>query len=264
MPQASLNGIRIDYQEFSPENKKFGTIVFMHGRGGNLLSWFQQIPYFSKKFYCIAYSQRGFGNSYDIDNGPGWSAFPKDLELLMDFLNIDKAHLIAQSMGGISALGFAVEHSNRVLSITFADTTGGMGEPLLENELIEWKNKYPRTRGRLEAISEKFENDNPEMANLYLQISLTNPELANPEMALDKINLLGGPKGQELNALKMPVLFLVGQDDTLMPPHIIKLASEYIKDSEFLIIPDCGHSVYWEKPYVFNSEVNRFISDSIS
>jgi len=236
----------------------------MHGRGGNLLSWFQQIPYFLKKFYCIAYSQRGFGNSYDIDNGPGWSAFPKDLELLMDFLNIDKAHLVAQSMGGISALGFAVEHSNRVLSITFADTTGGMGEPLLENELIEWKNKYPRTRGRLEAISEKFENDNPEMANLYLQISLTNPELANPEMALDKINLLGGPKGQELNALKMPVLFLVGQDDTLMPPHIIKLASEYIKDSEFLIIPDCGHSVYWEKPYVFNSEVNRFISDSIS
>ena len=63
------------------------------------------------------------------------------------------------------------------------------------------------------------------MANLYLQIGLTNSEIS-----YEKINLLGGPKGKELDTLKMPVLFLVGQDDTIMPPHIIKLASEYINN----------------------------------
>ena len=75
--------------------------------------------------------------------------------------------------------------------------------------------------------------------------------------------MLGGPNGKELDTLKMPVLFLVGQDDTIMPPHIIKMASEYIKGSKFLIVSACGHSVYWEKPYVFNLEVERFISESI-
>ena len=258
MPQVSLNGIKIDYQEFSHENKKSGTIVFMHGRGGNLLSWFQQIPYFSKKYHCIVYSQRGFGHSYDIDDGPGSSEFARDLELLLDYLKIEKAHLVAQSMGGISALGFSVKHPERVLSIIFADTTGGMGETNLENEINKWKKNNSRTRGKLEAISEIFENTNPVMANLYLQIGLTNSEIS-----YEKINLLGGPKGKELDTLKMPVLFLVGQDDTIMPPHIIKLASEYIKDSKFLIVPGCGHSVYWEKPYVFNLEVERFISESI-
>ena len=258
MPQVSLNGIKIDYQEFSHENKKLGTIVFMHGRGGNLLSWFQQIPYFSKKYHCIVYSQRGFGHSYDIDDGPGSSEFARDLELLLDYLKIEKAHLVAQSMGGISALGFSVKHPERVLSIIFADTTGGMGETNLENEINKWKKNNSRTRGKLEAISEIFENTNPVMANLYLQIGLTNSEIS-----YEKINLLGGPKGKELDTLKMPVLFLVGQDDTIMPPHIIKLASEYIKDSKFLIVPGCGHSVYWEKPYVFNLEVERFISESI-
>ena len=258
MPQVSLNGIKIDYQEFSHENKKSGTIVFMHGRGGNLLSWFQQIPYFSKKYHCIVYSQRGFGHSYDIDDGPGSSEFVRDLELLLDYLKIEKAHLVAQSMGGISALGFSVKHPERVLSIIFADTTGGMGETNLENEINKWKKNNSRTRGKLEAISEIFENTNPVMANLYLQIGLTNSEIS-----YEKINLLGGPKGKELDTLKMPVLFLVGQDDTIMPPHIIKLASEYIKDSKFLIVPGCGHSVYWEKPYVFNLEVERFISESI-
>ena len=149
MPQTNLNGIKIDYQEFSPENKKFGTIVFMHGRGGNLLSWFQQIPYFSKKYHCVTYSQRGFGHSYDIDDGPGSSEFAKDLELLLDYLNIEKAHLVAQSMGGISALGFSVKHPERVLSIVFADTTGGMGETNIENENNKWKKKNSRTRVKL-------------------------------------------------------------------------------------------------------------------
>ena len=133
-----------------------------------------------------------------------------------------------------------------------------MGETNIENEINKWKKKNSRTRGKLEAISEIFENTNPVMANLYLQIGLTNSEIS-----YEKINLLGGPKGKELDNLKMPVLFLVGQDDTIMPPHIIKLASEYIKDSKFLIVPGCGHSVYWEKPYVFNLEVERFISESI-
>ena len=62
----------------------------------------------------MTFSHRGFGHSYDIEDGPGMNAFPEDLEALMDFLNIEKAHLVAQSMGGRTALGFAVINSNRV------------------------------------------------------------------------------------------------------------------------------------------------------
>ena len=49
-------------------------------------------------------------------------------------------------MGGISALGFSVNYPKRVLSIVFADTTGGMGESNLENEINKWKKKNFRTR----------------------------------------------------------------------------------------------------------------------
>ncbi|MBG73333.1 MAG: hypothetical protein CL796_00255 [Chloroflexi bacterium] len=259
MPQIKLQDINIEYQEFIPEINNYETIIFMHGRGGNLLSWFQQIPYFSKKYRCVVYSQRGFGHSYDLPDGPGWSSFPNDLKGVMDNLNIKQAHLVAQSMGGVSALGFAVNNPERVLSITFADTTGGMGEPELEREMIKWKENNPRTRGRFEAISEIFEKQNPEMANLYFQIGLSNPELTNPDMSLSKINLLGGPSGDQLKALTMPVLFIVGEYDTLMPPKIIKLASKFIRHSKYIYVPGCGHSVYFEKPDIFNFEVLKFI-----
>ena len=69
MPQIKLQDINIEYQEFIPEINNYETIIFMHGRGGNLLSWFQQIPYFSKKYRCVVYSQRGFGHSYDLPDG---------------------------------------------------------------------------------------------------------------------------------------------------------------------------------------------------
>ena len=97
------------------------------------------------------------------------------------------------------------------------------------------------------------------MANLYFQIGLSNPELTNPDMSLSKINLLGGPSGDQLKALTMPVLFIVGEYDTLMPPKIIKLASKFIRHSKYIYVPGCGHSVYFEKPDIFNFEVLKFI-----
>ncbi len=262
MALIELKDIKIEYQEFIPNKENYETIIFMHGRGGNLLSWFQQIPFFAKEYKCIVYSQRGFGHSYDNDNSSGLLEFPKDLEAVMDNLEIEKAHLVAQSMGGVSALGFAVDNPERVLSVTFADTTGGMGEPILEKEMINWQKNNPRTRGRLEAISEIFEKEKPEMANLYIQIGQTNPELTNPSMDFTKMNLLGGPSGNDLKALTMPVLYLVGEYDTLMPPEIIKLASSYINHSKYVYVPGCGHSIYFEKPDIFNFEVFKFIKSA--
>ena len=47
MPKASVNGIDIDYQEYGPEDGNPEAIIVAHGAGGNLLTWFQQLPYFS-------------------------------------------------------------------------------------------------------------------------------------------------------------------------------------------------------------------------
>ena len=95
------------------------------------------------------------------------------------------------------------------------------------------------------------------MSNLYLQIQKTNPIRDTSQTIL-----LGGTRSEELNKLTMPVMFLVGEDDLLTPPHVIDIAAGYIKGCKVTVVPDCGHSVYFEKPDVFNFEVGRFISDS--
>jgi 3-oxoadipate enol-lactonase len=142
MPRIPINGIEIDYQEYGEGE----AIVFAHGAGGNLLSWWQQTPYFAPNYWCIVFSHRGFGHSYDVPDGPGMASFVEDLEGLLDHLEIQSAHLVAQSMGGRTMLGFAVANSNRTRSLVLADTTGGMGEPDVEKALDDWRASQNATR----------------------------------------------------------------------------------------------------------------------
>jgi len=255
MPKIDINGIEIEYQRYGPNTGRAESIIFAHGAGGNLLSWFQQIPYFSRKYDCIVFSHRGFGHSYDSKDALGVESFPDDLKSLVDALEIKNMHLVAQSMGGRTALGFAVNHPKRVLSITFADTTGAMGELDVETALSHWRESHPDTRGiGFRALSDGFRTRNPAMANLYLQIQRSNP----PRDVSGGV-LYGGPRAKDLKKLIMPVQFIVGEDDEITPPHVLNLASAHIEGSKVIIIPDCGHSVYFEKPEIFNFEVEKFI-----
>ncbi len=119
MSSAKINGIELHYQTHGEGE----AIVFAHGAGGNLLSWWQQIPFFSQNYKCIVFDHRGFGHSLDAPDGPGGEAFVDDLRGLLDHLEIDSAHLVAQSMGGRTALGFALAHPERTRSLLMAGHT---------------------------------------------------------------------------------------------------------------------------------------------
>ena len=57
-------------------------------------------------------------------------------------------------------------------------------------------------------------------------------------------------------------MFIVGEEDDLIPPHVIDLACGHIAGSVVVRVPGAGHSVYFEQPDVFNFEVLRFIRRS--
>jgi pimeloyl-ACP methyl ester carboxylesterase len=60
------------------------TLLFLHGAGGNHLSWWQQVPVFAEEYRCVSADQRGFGQSPDVPGGPGPTALAGDaLALLM-------------------------------------------------------------------------------------------------------------------------------------------------------------------------------------
>lgn len=259
MSKADINGIELHYQSYGEGE----TMVFAHGAGGNLLSWWQQIPFFSQRYRCITFDHRGFGHSYDEPEGPGAEAFVDDLAGLLDHLQVESAHLVAQSMGGRTALGFAVAHPDRTSSLVMADTVGSMAEPEVVELHRKWRDSHashasseaPGEAIGSRALSAGFRKRNPELANLYLQISRTNPP--RPEAGAPASE---GPRGAKLSEMKVPTLFIVGEEDELTPPHVIEAAAGYIPGARVTRVPEAGHSVYFEQPDIFNFEVFRFIS----
>jgi pimeloyl-ACP methyl ester carboxylesterase len=59
--------------------------------------------------------------------------------------------------------------------------------------------------------------------------------------------------------IKTPTLVLTGGADLYAPPPVMKLFVERIKGAESIVVPEAGHSTYWEQPDAFNSAVLAFI-----
>ncbi|MEN8194865.1 MAG: alpha/beta fold hydrolase, partial [Bacteroidota bacterium] len=62
-----------------------------------------------------------------------------------------------------------------------------------------------------------------------------------------------------LSKIKIPTLIIVGEHDALTPPETMKVISEKIKNSEFVLIPDVGHMTPIEAPDAVNEVIGRFL-----
>ena len=248
MPQAQVNGIELYYEMHGHGP----AVVFAHGAGGNHLSWWQQVPVFVSKYRCITFDHRGFGQSPDVPNGPGSQAFAEDLKHLLDHLQLERALLVAQSMGGRTCLGFTLAYPERVPALVLADTTGGFSDARMAQLRAEGEaalagaNPPPRTYAR------HFPQEQPAPAFLYEQIRALNPprhEVAVP-----------GPPTEQVRALRTPTLLIVGEHDVIAPPAMMKMFQRYIPHAHLAEVAGAGHSVYFEKPEEFNRIVLEFFA----
>ena len=64
-----------------------------------------------------------------------------------------------------------------------------------------------------------------------------------------------------LETIQVPTLLLTGDADLYAPPPVLKLFAARIKNSKPVIVPEAGHSAYWENPQLFNSAVLQFIRE---
>lgn len=253
MPTARLEGVDLFY-EVTGDGP---TIVFAHGAGGNHLVWYQQVAFFAQRYRCVTFDHRMFGRSEDR-SGEGRAAFARDLEGLLDHLAVDAAYLVGQSMGGGSVFPFAATNPRRVRKLVMADTVGGMNTPVL-NELRE-KLRQPAVpgddRGR-GGFSPSFRQRNPAAFLLYQQIFATNPPQPEAGMAAPTRPFTV----DDIAGVATPTLFIVGEEDPLAPPPLIQAASQLLPDARVQLVRGAGHSVYFEKPDIFNHIVDSFFDE---
>ncbi len=243
-------------------------IVFAHGLGGNHLSWWQQVPHFVATHTCITFSHRGFFPS-DAPADP--AQFADDVLALIDHLGHARISIVAQSMGGWTAIEFALAHPGRLTAMVLAATSGriapAMAGPGAEALLAEWNTRAEAAHtaeagvGAHPAMGMRGFTEQPAAHQLYRAVD----ELST---TLDKV-ALRGQLGQsrtrpatDLAAITTPTLWLTGAEDCVFPSPVAPLMAAHMPHARHTQIDRAGHSAYFERPADFNRIVADFLAEN--
>lgn len=246
-------------------------LVFCHGLGGSLMSWWQQLAHFSRRFRCIAISHRGFWPSTAPVAGPDPRDYAADLAALADELGLGDIRLVCQSMGGWTGVEYALSRPGRVKALVLAATTGSldvrkMREP--ERGMLEaWQRdseaekKALNARNIHQAAGAAMGETQPALHLLYRQIDEMSAGLDKEAL---RAKLWAGRirPPEDLAAARCPVLFLAGGRDIVMPPFAAKAMAAVIPGARAAAIPAAGHSAYFEHAPAFNALVEAFLDET--
>jgi 3-oxoadipate enol-lactonase len=241
-------------------------IVFAHGLGGNHMSWWQQVAHFAKSHTCVVFAHRGFVPSSAVPGAKAPDAYVDDLAVLIDELKLGEVTLVAQSMGGWSCFGYAMREPKKVRALVMACTAGPVNCSELDAESFKgWLTRSQRITAELEAkgISvahgERMGGEQPALARLYCQIMQLTPadfraavRVRLRELRVQSPTLLAG--------LPMPVLFINGDEDLVFPPFAGAALAALAPKGRAVLVPQAGHSVYFERAAEFNRIVEEFLA----
>ena len=254
MPKALINGIDLYYESHGDDSVP--AIIFAHGRGGNHMSWWQQVAAFSADYRCITFDHRGWGVSIAEHGSPLRENFIDDLTALLDHLKIDKVFLVAQSMGGFSCLGFALAHPERTLGLVLGDTTGGVAT---EGVLAALKNTNPPPEGPARSLSASFIQANSALTFLYQQIGGLNPPRGE-DGVISGFRREDGPQAGAFVDWRIPTLLIVGKEDAIFPPEVIAEVQKVIPGSRMEVVPGAAHSAHFEQASIFNGYLSELFA----
>ncbi len=237
-------------------------LVLCHGAGGNHAVWFQQVTQFSKNRAVITWDHRGYGKSTDHGDLTGPKVAGGDLIAILDELNVTRADIIGQSMGGWSAVGAYLERPDLFRSLVLADSLGGLLTPKVSEALASSTYTTAASMDYLgvhPALGQRFVRDEPELAHLYQ--SLGEIGTANSEKVIGRL-LMTTHDEATAKSIEIPVLCIVGDHDELFPPAAIMALCEVLPNARLAVIPGCGHSPYYEAPRLWNATVAAFLQST--
>ena len=230
-------------------------IILLHAGTGSSRVWEFQIPTLTAAgFRVIAFDRRGWGRTV---SAVATTPAAADVIRLADYLTIDRFHLFGTAAGGFVAFDTALSYPNRIRSLTVANSIGGIEDE--EAKAIGRRIRTPEFEALTEDVKElgpEYRAANPDGLRRWLELEkLSRPE--GPRQAAQpfksRISLAA------IETLTMPVLVIAGGADLYAPPTLMRQFASHIKGVSFVVIPDAGHSAYWENPALFNQTLVEFL-----
>lgn len=257
--KTKVNGIEIHY---TIEGSSGPWVCLSHSLACHSGMWDEQIAALTSAYRVLRFDTRGHGQSA-VPSGPySFVAMADEVAALFDALQIERAHFVGLSMGGMIGQSLGLRHPQRLLSLTLADTSSR--QPVAAEKV--WADRIAQARAQgMQALeestlarwfSESYRSAQPAVVQrIGAMIRATPVEgYANCAFAISRINFT-----DQLKAIRCPVLIIVGEDDPGTPVAMSREIQAAIPDSELVVLPRAAHLSNIEQADAFNSALLSFL-----
>jgi pimeloyl-ACP methyl ester carboxylesterase len=251
-----------------PNGEAGRALFILHGLFGSSDNWQTLAKQFAENFTVYLIDQRNHGRSPHSPEH-SYAAMSEDLLELVDSEKLDKVLLLGHSMGGKTAMQFAISHPERVEKMVVVDISPKK-YPITNLDIAEALEKVNlnevTTRKEVESILSQDIKDIGTMQfllkNLYWD---DNQKLAwRFNLEALKANLANVALATPIppTPLQMPVLFVKGGKADYVFTSDSKLIHEIFANARIETIPEAGHWVHADKPVEFYTLVNSFLLEN--
>ena len=252
MPFAEINGFRMHYAVFGDETAPALALIHggLGGGDGSKDTINRQAGALSAEYRCVFYDRRACGQSdappdgYDIPN------CAMDLQGLLDYLGVARAHVLGSSAGGPIAMQFALDYPEMTESLILVNTMSYSQDAQREvrrQELRQLKERMEQ-EGRAAAVERGLSDRFPQMAGedpvRFARIVQDNIGRLDGIAATHQAYVdIGDSLESRLTELKMPVSIIHGDADSRIPVECGHSLHSAIPGSDFHVIPGAEHGL---------------------
>jgi 3-oxoadipate enol-lactonase len=252
MPKAGVEGIELFYERAGSGEP----LLLIQGMSGTHVAWGE--PFGSRlkgEFDCVAFDNRGVGLSSAVSEPFTVAEMAVDAAGLLDALEIESAHVLGISMGGMIAQELALAQPQRVRSLTLGCSyCGGPGSQLMDPadfqdlaEAMASGNQDRVFRAMYELnLSPGFRAEESRYAEFVAMAEAVPVPRRTVELQLQAI--LGHDTSARLPQLALPTLVIHGTLDRVLGYPNGPLIASLIPDARLETLDEVGHMFWWEQP----------------
>ncbi|MCX6270743.1 MAG: alpha/beta hydrolase [Bacteroidetes bacterium] len=244
-----INNIMVYYEVYGEGEP----LLLLHGNGGSIEDFDQQIPTLAKHFKVIAVDSRAQGRTTDSDKEITYSLMASDMNELLNELKIESAYILGFSDGGNIGLELAFAHPEKVKKLITlgANFNNEDAEAIPDNVKMASNDPLIVNLSSIEKRKAEIVSKRP------TPIPQPSPETKNKLKSLmEKYPTF---TKEQLRQIKVPILVVSGDHDLINIHHTIQLF-ENLPHSQLFVVPGATHIALAEQPELINSEVIKFFS----
>jgi 3-oxoadipate enol-lactonase len=263
MPKIKIGNIELYYEVHGSGEP----VMLIHGLSMDSSTWFNQVSVLSKNYQVIVFDNRGVGQTDAPHEDYSTEMMADDAVALLKFLNVDNAHILGFSMGGMIAQIIALKYPAFVKSLLLTATAAQF--PTKAKHLVQvWlrmlgENVSLETRIREGFLwgytNDFFEDDETVTTAINLAINHPYP-LSNHGFAGQVAALMKHDTRSQISQISVPTLVLIGREDILVPVKFSEELAAKIPKAELVILERGGHNCWMEFSEQFNQAVMQFLA----